>query len=115
MPRKTYPLLRWFGLAAAAVFAYGVVGFFSFRKGETNPLLLTLAIAAVIPFVALAFGRSAGPTRHESSLDLSRSTRQELEGAMKGLEKAHKAGDIPDGRYEKAKARLQEAMAHRRD
>ena len=24
MPRKTYPLLKWFGLAAAAVFLYGV-------------------------------------------------------------------------------------------
>ncbi len=108
--RKSYPALPWFGLAAAAVFLLGVIRFFAgSAEGEVNPLLLALAVAALLPFVALLFPRRA-PGSARPRLDLSHSARDDLKGALEELDREHAEGKLPDERYRKARAKLEEAL-----
>lgn len=115
--RKTYPLLPWFGVAAAAAFLLGAVRFFAGpAEGETQPLLVTLAVAVVLAFLGLAFPRRAPASAAAGGahLDLSGASPPELEAALAALEKAHQEGSLTGRRYEKARAKLQEALGRGR-
>jgi hypothetical protein len=114
LSRKTYPMVRWFLLASAAVVAVGLVAAGAFRNLDdpqayaidTTTLLLFVAGAAVLPFIALLFPRRETLEIRLPSDRLNEASRTELQGILQSLDDARAKGEIDDRRYENAKSKV---------
>ena len=111
---KSYPLVKWFLVASAVLVAVGLYlsGVLSANDGEQNIGLLIgfIAVAALLPFLAMAFPRREVLTMSLPTDHLATMSREELEGMLSTLDTAKAKGEMDDQRYAKARARVLEAI-----
>ncbi len=110
---KTYPALRWLLVASAALVAVGL--FVSQvatdpNNADTNTLLVFVAIAVVLPFLALLFPRRQVVTYELPTDTLDRRSKRELEGILQELDTAKGSGKMDEARYTKARAKVLAAL-----
>lgn len=110
---KTYPLMRIFLLASAALL---VAGLFASKvatdpdAGDKRIFLYFVAAAITLPFLSLAFPRRADVTVQLPTDQLARAPASELEGILRQLDQAKAKGEIPEERYRKARASIEAAL-----
>lgn len=110
---KTYPLLKWFLVAAAVVVALGLwlSGILSAAQADNRSLFIgAVVVAIILPFLALAFPRREVVQIELPSDHLANASRKELQGMLDGLEEGKRRGEIPQDRYNKARDRIVAAM-----
>jgi hypothetical protein len=113
---KSYPLLRIALLASAilvvvAIFASKIVS--DPNDADIRLFLILVGAAVLLPFLSLTWRRREVITYELPSDRLSGASRKDLEGMLAELDRAKAQGDIPQGRYEKARDRIKAAMAKR--
>jgi hypothetical protein len=110
---KTYPALKW-ALALSGVIVVvalvmsGLVT--DANNADLNTFLIGLAIAVVLPFLALLIPRRQVVTMELPSDQLVNADRKQLQGILDSLDAAKAKGEIPPDRYAKARDRVVAAM-----
>lgn len=111
---KTYPMVKWFLIASAILVVVGLFlsGVLSPNDGESNTGLLIgcVAIAILLPFLALAFPRREVVTMELPSDHLASMSKAELEGMLSALDAAKAKGEMDDQRYANARERVLSAI-----
>lgn len=110
---KTYPLLRWLLVASAVVVVVGLVAskiVTDPNNADTNTLLVFVAIAVVLPFLALAMPRRQVVTYELPTDTLDRRSKKELEGILQELDAAKASGEMDEARYTKAREKILAAL-----
>lgn len=107
--RKTYPLLPWCIGLAVIIAIVGVVmsGLVTNPSGaDVMTLVIALVVAAVVAFAALLYRRKEVYEVTLPTDRLAEANRSELQGILQGLDEAKAKGEIPEERYQKAKAKI---------
>ena|SRR5687767_10601149 len=110
---KSYPMVKWFLIVSAALVVLGLVMSKVLSdpdNADTNTLLMFLAAAAVLPFLAMLFPRRRVLTVDMPSDHLAGMSKAELEGVLGQLDAAKAKGDMDDARYSKARERVLAAI-----
>lgn len=110
---KTYPMLKWFLIVSGVVVVVGLV----MSKLITDPndanamtLIVSVIIAVLLPFLALAFPRREVLVMELPTDHLSNMSKAELEGMLSTLDTAKAKGEMDDTRYAKARERVLDAI-----
>lgn len=111
---KTYPLVKWLLLVSALVVAVGLAlsGILTPNDGEsrTGLFVACLALAALLPFLALAFPRREVLTIELPTDHLATMSRTELEGLLQQLDAAKGKGEMDEARSMNARQRVLDAL-----
>ncbi|MHB8633640.1 MAG: hypothetical protein ACYDBQ_06710 [Thermoplasmatota archaeon] len=115
LTRKTYPLVKWLVVGSAVILAGGLWMSQVIQDpnhADVQLLIIAIVIAALLPFAALF-----APHRevYEVALPSDRlqdATRTELTGILDQLEASKAKGEIPEERYNKAKAKIMAEIEH---
>ncbi len=121
---QRYPLLKFLVPLALLVAAFGVYQFFTQDDASPCPcppgqagdqldpaiLFIYLAIAAVLAFGSLAWRKKEDVVLMFPSDTLATKNRSELQKILDGLEAGRASGEISEDRYQKARAKVGEAM-----
>ncbi|HUR24885.1 MAG TPA: hypothetical protein VM327_02595 [Candidatus Thermoplasmatota archaeon] len=113
---KSYPMVKWFLILSAILVILGLV----MSKVLSDPdnadrstLLLFLAGAVVLPFLAMLFPRRQVHTIEMPTDHLAGMSKTELEGVLSQLDAAKAKGEMDDTRYGKARERVLDAIKAR--
>ena len=111
---KTYPMLKWFLVASALIVVVGLVlsGVLTPDDGESNTgvLIGCIVVAALLPFLAMAFPRREVLTMELPTDRMSGMPRAELEGLLQQLDTAKAKGEMDEARYARARSRVLDAI-----
>jgi hypothetical protein len=111
---KSYPLLRGAIILSAILLLVGifVTGIVTDPDDADIPLFVALVVVAgILPFLALTWRRHETILYELPSDRLAGVPRRDLEGMLEALESAKARGDLPEGRYARARERIMAAMA----
>ena len=111
---KTYPMIKWLVIVSALVLIVGVYmsGILTGDSGDDSlPVLFgAVAVAILLPFLALAFPRRQVLTLELPTDTLGGRSRTELDAILAGLDEAKAKGEMDEERYTKARAKVVAAM-----
>jgi Na+/melibiose symporter-like transporter len=106
---KTYPMLKWLLGVSLVLVVVGVI-MSDIASDPDNAdiqlLIIFVVVAAILPFLALVKPRRETVVLELPSDHVAKTSRQELQGILDQLEKAHAKGEIPDERYQKARDKI---------
>lgn len=111
---KKYPMVKWFLVASAilAVVGLWLSGVLTPNDGESQIglFLICIAVAVLLPFLALAFPTREVVTLELPSDSLGAMSKTELEGLLQQLDTAKGKGEMDEARYTKARNRVLAAI-----
>ncbi|MEK6975338.1 MAG: hypothetical protein AABY18_03240 [Candidatus Thermoplasmatota archaeon] len=110
---KTYPMVKWFLVVSGILIVLGLLMSKLITdpdNGEPMTLVWFVVGAVLLPFLALAFPRREVLTLELPTDSLGGRSRSELEGILSQLDAAKAKGEMDEGRYTKARAKILAAM-----
>jgi hypothetical protein len=111
---KGYPLIGWFVALAVVILVVGVwkSGVLTGGTGDDNLtiLLISVGVALLLPFLALAFPRRQVLTMELPTDHLAALPKEELEGILVQLDASKAKGEMDDARYANARQRVLAAI-----